>query len=275
VPLGRLSVKPQRQLNRTVRIATLNVWHRSHPWQERLRAIRHELDSLRPDILGLEEVLRSVDPRVGDDQTREIADGFGYHVAYAPACVWGGVTHFGNALLSRYPIVETRVEALPGHADEARSYVYGLCDTPHGEWPVFVTHLAWRPEDFATRIEQVRFLTRRIDELCPVAHDSLPPVLMGDLNAEPHSEEIQMLTRRYADAWAVAGDGSAGHTWDRINPYTHEHDVHSQRIDYVLLRAPLGRVRIERARLTFDVPHGSVWPSDHFGLVADVSLPRA
>jgi endonuclease/exonuclease/phosphatase family metal-dependent hydrolase len=259
-----------------MRVATLNVWHRSNPWNARLAAIRAELRALQPDILGLQETLRSVDPAAGDDQPGEIAEGFGYHVAYAPACVWGGVTHFGNALLSRFPVLESRREALPGHADEARSYVYALLDTPLGRTPVFVTHLAWRPEDFMTRIRQVEFLKQRIDEIAPHSDASLlPPILMGDLNAEPDSREMQLLCTDWIDAWVEAGDGTTGHTWDRKNEYTHAHDVHSQRIDYIWLRTPLGRVTIQNTRLAFCTQHGSVWPSDHFGLVSELGISPA
>lgn len=252
-----------------MRIATLNVWHRSKPWLERKAAIVHELAELQPDIVGLQEVLAPVDPNATGDQAKELAEGLGYEIAYAPACVWGGVTYFGNAILSRYPIVQASFEPLPGHADESRSYVHALLDTPHGEAPIFVTHLAWRPEDFATRIQQVRFLMRRIDELVPHSPKGLPPIVMGDLNAEPHSEEIQLFTEHFVDSWARAGDGSDGFTWDRQNEYTHEHDVHSQRIDYILIRSPLESLRLERTRVAFNRRHEGVWPSDHFGLVAD------
>jgi endonuclease/exonuclease/phosphatase family metal-dependent hydrolase len=258
-----------------MRVATLNIWHRSNPWNERRSAIVRELEVLQPDIVGMQEVLAPVDPNAPGDQAKELADGLGYEVVYAPACVWGGVTYFGNAILTRHPILSASFEPLPGHADESRSYVHAMLDTPHGALPIFVTHLAWRPEDFATRIRQVQFLKQRMSELVPATAESLPPMLMGDLNAEPHSEEIRLLTEDFVDAWLDAGDGSDGFTWDRRNEYTHEHDVHSQRIDYILVRSPVGTLRIEKTKVAFNQRHEGVWPSDHFGLVADFEISRA
>lgn len=251
-----------------MRIATLNIWHRSNPWNERKAAILKELAELSPDILGLQEVLAPVDAEASGDQAKELAEGLGYEIAYAPACVWGGVTYLGNAILTRYPILDASFEPLPGHANESRSYVHAMLDTPHGAAPIFVTHLAWRPEDFATRIRQVEFLKKRIEELVPRSNQGLPAIVMGDLNAEPHSQEIRLFTDDFADSWVAAGDGTDGFTWDRRNEYTHEHDVHSQRIDYILVQQPMAPLRITSTRLAFARQHAGVWPSDHFGIVA-------
>src|SRR5258706_8764148 len=96
---------------RTLRIATLNIWNRGGPWDERLAAIRAGLVDLDPGIVGLQEVLR---PTSGDvpDQARQIADGLGYHIAYGAAFEGGGF-EFGNAALSKFPIARSEVFALP------------------------------------------------------------------------------------------------------------------------------------------------------------------
>ena len=69
---------------RTARIITLNIWNRGGPWEERLAAIRAGVANLEPDVIGLQEVLR---PASGDgfDQALQIADGFGYHIAFGVA----------------------------------------------------------------------------------------------------------------------------------------------------------------------------------------------
>ena len=43
---------------KTLRVATLNIWNRFGPWEERLAAIRAGVEVLSPDILGLQEVVR-------------------------------------------------------------------------------------------------------------------------------------------------------------------------------------------------------------------------
>jgi endonuclease/exonuclease/phosphatase family metal-dependent hydrolase len=73
--------------------------------------------------------------------------------------------------------------------------------------------------------------------------EAMPPILCGDFNAEPDSDEIRFLcslapldgrTTGYQDAWRVAGDGP-GYTQDwRTNPIAAAMNVHRKRIDYVL-----------------------------------------
>ena len=63
------------------------------------------------------------------------------------------------------------------------------------------------------------FISARIKELAPVDQHGFPPVLMGDFNAEPDSDEIRYLrgyhsrlgrSVYFADCFAAAGDGSPG-----------------------------------------------------------------
>ena len=97
-----------------LRVATLNIWNKSGPWAERLPLIRKQLMELSPDVLGLQEVLR-LDPRRAatrpcprrdNDQASEIAEGLGYNIAYGVAADYSGGLKFGNALLTRYKILD-------------------------------------------------------------------------------------------------------------------------------------------------------------------------
>ncbi len=282
----------------TLRVATINVWNKGGPWLARLPLIRRELERLQPDIVGLQEVLRFRPPSAPDtplstsnDQATEIADGQGYRLAYSVASDYGNGLQFGNALLSRHPIVDEQSFALPGtESGETRSLLYALCETPHGKLPVFVTHLNWKFHHGAVRQRQVAFIAERVAELCPIEGPLLPPVLLGDFNAVPDSDEIRFLTGLcaiegktvfFADAWAFAGEGP-GFTFDRSNDYAVKAREPSRRIDYIFSRGPDRQFRGEplRAELAFNVPEPTgaerVWPSDHFGLFADIAAaPRS
>jgi len=88
------------------KVVSFNIWNKSGPWPERLAMIRDELRALSPDLIGLQEVMRLVEPEVtrytpATDQATEIADGLGLHVAYAGAQEYGKGLVMGNALLSR------------------------------------------------------------------------------------------------------------------------------------------------------------------------------
>ncbi|HET9931487.1 MAG TPA: endonuclease/exonuclease/phosphatase family protein [Polyangiaceae bacterium] len=283
----------------TLRIATLNIWNKAGPWIERLALIRREVERLQPAVLGLQEVLRFApngrerfEPNSATCQASEIGEGFDYHVAYAEASDYGGGLMFGNALLSRFPIVSAQSFILPGlESGESRSLLYTVLETPFGKLPVFVTHLNWKFHQGSVRLKQVRFIAERVAQFVPTRGGFLPPVLMGDFNAEPESDEIRFLRGLaviegqsvfFADAWVYGGDGSLGATYDRSNDYARAAREPSRRIDYIFVRGPDSALRGEpmHTELAFATPDvgasGQVWPSDHFGLVSDVYFaPRS
>jgi endonuclease/exonuclease/phosphatase family metal-dependent hydrolase len=280
----------------TLRVATLNIWNKSGPWPARLALIREQLSELSPDVVGLQEVLRLVVddgnspvPSPENDQASEIAAGLGYHVAYAVAAEYAGGLKFGNALLSRHKIRDARTVRLPGaDSGETRSLLYALLETPWGHLPTFVTHLNWKLHHGAVRLQQVLYLAERIFALAPVEADLLPPVLMGDFNADPESDEIRYLKGQhvidgrsvyFADVWSYAEPSAgSGATYARDNAYALKNGEPNRRIDYIFVRGPDRQMRGEpyNVRRAFDrsstSDHELVWPSDHYGLVCDLSM---
>lgn len=279
----------------TLRVATLNIWNKSGPWTERLPLIRRELSELSPDVVGLQEALRLIPdeknppvPAPDNDQASEIAEGLGYHVAYGAAADYSGGLKFGNAILTRHKIIDSRTFRLPGaDSGETRSMLYALLETPWGRWPVFVTHLNWKLHDAVVRVRQTVYLAERIFVLAPVEADFLPPVLMGDFNADPASDEIRYLKGQhlidgrslyFADVWEYADPPGPGYTFARDNAFARSAGEPNRRIDYIFVRGPDKRKRGEprNVRRAFDrsAPgsEGPVWPSDHYGLVCDLTM---
>lgn len=280
----------------TLRIATLNVWNMSGPWAERRVLIRKELERLDASIVGLQEVLRFAEPNVPVSAARcqatNLAENYGYEVLYGEASEYSHGVKFGNALLSRHKVLERFHYFLPDlGSGESRCLLGALLETEWGALPVFVTHLNWKLHHGAVRLEQAAFIADRIEGIAPLDGPVLPPVLMGDFNADPDSDEIRFLKGLkvhrdrsvfYADAWTFGGDGSLGATWSRTNDYALTSRELSRRIDYVFVRGPDARLRGEPLHTTiaFGTPEerggARVWPSDHFGLVTDVHFaPRA
>jgi endonuclease/exonuclease/phosphatase family metal-dependent hydrolase len=267
----------------TVRVATLNIWHRSDDWDARLRAIRHGVEELRPDILGLQEVLRAPFGDESFDQAAAIAEGFGYHIAYAHSARPRELP-IGNAVLSKFPIEKDRICELPDlGTGEPRVALYADVRSPAGRIPVFVTHLNWKLHHGFVREAQVLALDTFVQEAIEPSHTA--PILMGDFNAQPDSNEIRFLkglcsldgqSTYYGDAFELGGDGGRGITFARANPFAapiHEPD---RRIDYVFVGQRDGRFRahVDRAHVAFNEPFppgaGGVWASDHYGVIADV-----
>jgi endonuclease/exonuclease/phosphatase family metal-dependent hydrolase len=283
-----------------LRVATLNIWNKAGPWAERLPLIRKQLTELSPDVLGLQEVLRLIPdeqnppvPAPSNDQASEIADGLGYNVAYGIAADYSGGLKFGNALLTRHKILDSRTFRLPGaDSGETRSLLYALLETAWGRLPVFVTHLNWKLHHGVVRLKQVVYLAERIFVLAPVGADFLPPILMGDFNAAPSADEIRYLKGEhpidnrsvyFADAWDYAeptaeGLPRPGYTYARDNGYALQNGEPNRRIDYIFVRGPDKQMRGEpsNVRLAFQESTpgaaGSVWASDHYGVTCDISI---
>jgi endonuclease/exonuclease/phosphatase family metal-dependent hydrolase len=267
-----------------LRVLTFNIWHRQGPWDRRLPMVQRAIKALAPDVIGFQEILHfEVEGGPALCQSDEIAAGLEYpHRAFASAWHVGGGLHFGNAILSRYPIVARKEWPLPApEPDQARSLLYVVLDAPCGRIPFFVTHLAWRFEDTLLRQEQVTFIAARIAEECRALSSPFPAILVGDFNAEPESDEIRYLrgwhaigekTTCFYDAFAFAGDPGRGITFARRNPFARQANEPDRRIDYIFVQPPdrHRRGEILSARVVLDEPEDGVFASDHFGVYAEL-----
>jgi endonuclease/exonuclease/phosphatase family metal-dependent hydrolase len=258
-----------------LRVLTLNIWNRGGPWEERLATIRAGIAELEPDIIALQEVLRPMQGE-GFDQAALIAEGFGYHVAYGAAFETGGIG-FGNAALSRWPILRHQTFALPQlEAPEARCLVFAEIDAPFGALPFFVTHLSWRFEEGNVREAQVKAITAHMHDLCPPG-TGFPPIVAGDFNASPDADEMRYMRglcslggKRvyFADAFGLAGRGE-GATFSPRNPFASDLPEPDRRIDYIFVRGDeRGRGEPISAHVSFDRPYRGVHASDHYGVSA-------
>jgi len=261
-----------------IRLLTLNIWHDQGPWPERAGRIREWVTSLDPDVVCLQEVLRGP----SRDQLAELFDGRAFHLDFAAATpFWNDPTlSFGNGVASRWPIRDRAELRLPDAGDHEKRVALSVCiDTPHGELGLTCTHLQWKLHHGWVREKQVAALAEFARRRRPGLE--LPPVIAGDLNAEPDSAEIRFLTGLqslegrsvlFYDAWRVAGDGSPGVTWSNRNPYARIGLEPDRRIDYVLVGYPQpnGIGHVERCRVVCDDVKDGVWPSDHFGVLAEI-----
>ena len=259
----------------TVKILNWNLWWRFGPWEQRQPAILKTLQKLDADVITLQEIW-------ADDQTNQakiLASELGYHHVFTKAMTMNGVG-FGNAILSRWPIANTKSKELPGHEEshEPRCVSMAEIDGPRGPLMVFNTHLNFRYEHSHIRQQQVAAIAAFVKQH---AIKSYPPVLCGDFNAVPDSDEIRMLKGLtscpvpelfFHDAWEVAGDGSIGHTWDNQNTHAAELFEPNRRIDYIFAAAPVRRTagHIKGCRIVADQPVDGVFPSDHFAVLAEL-----
>lgn len=269
-------------LDTRLRILSWNLWWRFGPWEARRPAITATLARLDPDIACLQEVWE-------DDEAScavELAAQLGFHHVYGSRLDLDGV-RFGNAILSRWPIASHEVLPLPAPEglDELRTCIRADIDGPRGPLQVYCTHLAWRFDQSHVRQDQVRAITSFVARSRAGAQHSYPPILAGDMNAAPDSDEIRMLTGRAAvpepglvfhDAWEVAGrpspSSATGLTWTNDNPYAQADLEPSRRIDYVLAGWPKegGAGHVTDCTVECAEPVDGVVPSDHLGVLAEL-----
>jgi endonuclease/exonuclease/phosphatase family metal-dependent hydrolase len=286
-----------------LRIAQLNAGSLLEPgWDERRHEVVAWLDRLDPDVVCLQEIWQSDTTANTAGWVAEQADAGRWHWTFAgggvgPQFAADPTILFGSAILSRWPIDDHHHWHLPLAPDPEEVVSQMPWELLHAETAgldVFSTHLAPAPHHGDHRRAQVVAIDTHIrevrgarDALLPGRRRSgMPPILCGDFNAEPDSDEIRFLssltmlqgrTTFYQDAWRVAGDGP-GHTQDwRTNRIAASLNVHRKRIDYVFVGDPFLRKgsagRILSAHAAFDVALTGVLASDHTGLVVDIVWP--
>jgi endonuclease/exonuclease/phosphatase family metal-dependent hydrolase len=108
-----------------------------------------------------------------------------------------------------------------------------------------------------------------------------PVILMGDFNARSESEEIAILKAAgFRDAYAEAGE-PPGYTWDgsinsniqlqvQVHPEDNWLEPKRERIDYIFFRG--SGIELVRCEVVLDKPTGGLFPSDHFGVLAEFRI---
>lgn len=144
--------------------------------RESLNDLRLGLYGLRPDLVFLQEVQgRNEQRSMLDAQHESLAAALHLNVAYGCNAVRDRTEH-GNALLSRYDILEHENQDISDHRLEQRGLLHARVHIQDRDVHCFVVHLGL----FAgSRTRQITALTERIARLVP---DGDPILIAGDFN---------------------------------------------------------------------------------------------
>jgi endonuclease/exonuclease/phosphatase family metal-dependent hydrolase len=194
-----------------------------------------------PDIAGLQEIHHFLPPPgVFQDQPGQLRRALGGEVTFRPS-LGTSLNGYGNAIASKRRPTRVRRVALPG-AGEPRALLEAWFELWGRPFRLWCTHFGL---DAVTRLQQSRAVLEERGD--PV----LPTILLGDLNGEPESPEVQLLLE---------------HGFRHAVPQDHPSfpaDVPSTRIDYVLVSQ---HWEIVEGRLV------ETQVSDHLPLIAELVL---
>jgi endonuclease/exonuclease/phosphatase family metal-dependent hydrolase len=150
-----------------------------------------------------------------------------------PYVIFAGASDpiWGNAIMSRRPILSSGVEPLPrGGVPLRRNYVWAVIDLGEGQTiRVISTHLHHVEGAAGARVR-----LGQIPKVLAGWAGSPATVVMGDLNATPGSPEIALFERAgMVDAWSAARGA-------RQDELTYASNRPVERIDYVWVSPDLG-----------------------------------
>jgi len=229
-----------------VRVATYNL-HNGFDTEGQLdiEAIASVIEEFHPDIIALQEVSRGwvISGRL--DMLSWLSSRLDMPYVFGPTAdpLWG------NAILSRYPIVDyAEYDLPPRDLPVERGLIAAVVDLGGGETlQVIATHLHHVDEDSAIRQTQAQAIVA-------VWGGRGRTVLLGDFNAQPADPEIGILRQAgLADA-AAPIESPPGYTWPSDDP--------AVRIDYIWLSPDLQASGVRVVQTT---------ASDHLPVVAEIA----
>lgn len=233
-----------------MKIMTFNIQH-ALDYKNRVIDIDLFADSIKqfaPDVCGLNEV-RGAGPLDGyTDQTNALGDRLGYNRYFAEAIKVRGENPYGNAIVSRYPIVTADTVAIPdpevkraGGRYESRCVLDVTLDVDRHALRVLVCHIGLVDDEAKNAVKTLCDILDKTDT---------PVVLMGDFNLTPDNPILAPLFERLEDTDAYA-ETPGEYTFASYDPKI--------KIDYLLFRGLKCR----------SVETVSEVISDHFPIIAE------
>lgn len=158
--------------------------------------IAHVIRSVKPDLVALQEVDQNVRRTDQMDQPQLLSEKTGLAVVFGQNIgLQGG--HYGNALLSRFPVPRSKNHLLPNlEQGEQRGVIEAEVKLPGIDVPLVVlaTHFDHRPAE-AERLESAKAIQKLVE-----ASPNRPALLAGDLNATPDSDTLSKLFEVWTSA---------------------------------------------------------------------------
>lgn len=256
VALAALPARAAEPVEQGMSLVTFNLHHDREDWPQRRQVILRELQALQPDAIALQEVIQKPHVR---NQAAWLARRLGYDYQFVSTDPPGRLKRYGNALLTRRPVL-ARGERLLAPLTDYRTVAHLRIDVEGQPVNVYATHLNERSDERGSRIraEQVADLLTFI----ATTSGDAPVVIAGDFNALVDASDLSALRQRYGDSYGSVHVNNELAQISTLN--RHYYDAPS-RIDHIFFQQD--KLLAREARLLFDQPYAEGrWASDHYGV---------
>lgn len=231
-------------------------------WFYRADLIRNNIDEVKPDIIGFQEVTW-----MHYGYLQDIMQGYDSVIMYRDNFILSeGCPIFYRT--DKFELIDKNSfwlsETPEVMSKDWNSACYRVCSyvklrqiNTNKEFVVFNIHLDHVSDE--ARINGIKVVLDKINELGDV-----PSYLMGDLNAKPNSKTLKSVYEFFEDGQVVADITTDGATYQKWGE-----KVNSERIDYIV--ASIGKTDIYEYGIV-DTLYDGVYPSDHFPIYIKTSL---
>jgi endonuclease/exonuclease/phosphatase family metal-dependent hydrolase len=290
-------------------VAALYVHVQQSRIPERAAAVAREIESTRPDLIGLQEVsVWQTGPFGGPattvtfDTLQSLLDALsarGLHYtpisiltefeAEAPSALGINIRFIDrDVILAR---TDLNASDLILSNIQAHHFSTNLMFMTPILGPLTIPR-GWISVDGKVRGKRFRFVTSHLESFHPgiqavqasellqaACNTTLPVIIAGDLNTDsPSGSPTEnagyqiFLSSAFSDIWPMFHEGETGNTWPLHVGDSLTDATPSQRIDLVLFRGAIGPEEVELIGNRRLGPTPALWPSDHAGVVASFNL---
>lgn len=261
-----------------VKVITINILFELDEWEQRRMLLVNGLAAEQPDLIALQEV------NLTENTGTWLAEQLGMHyiqtVPFQKESPHG--IPYGIVILSRHPFVRQETLDLQSQGRFAQYVEVAPANQPLA----FCNgHYYWHPGNHLERDKQVQRLLDWLGELPP----DMPVIAVGDFNGTPETSAIALMRQHFVSAYAAHQGREPDYTcptplaqrnkrkllrhiWRNL---TVNHTLIPWRgtLDYIFVSQHL-RVTDCRLILTKPASRSRLYPSDHFGIVADLEIIR-
>lgn len=182
-----------------LRVMTFNIRHgKGLDGRVNLDRIVSDIEHGDPDIVALQEVDRFHIRSKFKDQVNILMKALDMDAYFSPSIYHYGFAEYGNALLSKYPLYNRKIEYLPG-IKERRALLSAQVKIGNVEVTVFTTHLGVLEEE---REMQMPIILDKLHEV------KGPAIFLGDLNMDPSDALLESFVEPWKKAPLIHDTGT-------------------------------------------------------------------